>query len=122
RQGPERAHDRAQLLRPEGSHGLGRRGLLEDAPGRRRNARVTGLTRPSPSFADVGYDEAMRRARALVPTLRERADRAEAGREMQAETIADLHRTGLLRFHQPRRWGGMELEFVSLFYLPAGIP
>jgi 3-hydroxy-9,10-secoandrosta-1,3,5(10)-triene-9,17-dione monooxygenase len=82
---------------------------------------VTGPSRPSPSFADVGYDEAMRRARALVPILRERADRAEAGREMQADTIADLHRTGLFRFHQPRRWGGMELEFVSLFDLPAEI-
>jgi len=29
---------------------------------------------------------------------------------MPRETIADLHRTGLLRFHQPRRWSGMELE------------
>ncbi|MEK7713977.1 MAG: hypothetical protein AAB387_00825 [candidate division NC10 bacterium] len=52
-------------------------------------------------FAEVSYDEAMRRARALVPVLRERADPA---------TIDDLHRTGLLRFHQPRRWGG---EFSS---------
>ena len=41
RQGPERAHDRAELLRPEGRHRLGRRGLLEDAAGR-RDARVTG--------------------------------------------------------------------------------
>jgi 3-hydroxy-9,10-secoandrosta-1,3,5(10)-triene-9,17-dione monooxygenase len=82
---------------------------------------VTGPSRPGASFTDVGYDEAMRRARALVPTLRERADRAEAGRTMQAETIADLHRTGLLRFHQPQRWGGMELEFVSLFDIPAEI-
>ena len=73
------------------------------------------------SFADVSYDEAMRRARALVPVLRERADRAEALREMQKETVDDLHRTGLLRFHQPRRWGGMELEFVSLFDIPAEI-
>ena len=66
--------------------------------------------RPSASFADVDYDEAMRRARALVPVLRERAAAAEVGREMPRETIADLHRTGLLRFHQPRRWSGMELE------------
>jgi 3-hydroxy-9,10-secoandrosta-1,3,5(10)-triene-9,17-dione monooxygenase len=72
-------------------------------------------------FAEVSYDEAMRRARALVPVLRERADPAEAVREMPKETIDDLHRTGLLRFHQPRRWGGMELEFVSLFDIPAEI-
>ena len=57
-------------------------------------------------FAEVSYDEAMRRARALVPALRERADPAEAVREMPKETIDDLHRTGLLRFHQPRRRGG----------------
>jgi 3-hydroxy-9,10-secoandrosta-1,3,5(10)-triene-9,17-dione monooxygenase len=72
-------------------------------------------------FADVSYDEAMCRARALVPVLRERADRAEIGREMPKETIDDLHRTGLLRFHQPRRWGGMELDFVALFDIPAEI-
>ena len=72
-------------------------------------------------FADVTYDEAMGRARALVPVLRERADRAEAAREMSKETLDDLHRAGLLRFHQPHRWGGMELEFVSLFDIPAEI-
>ena len=72
-------------------------------------------------FADVTYDEAMRRARALVPVLRERAERAEAGRQMAKETLDDLHRTGLLRFHQPRRWGGMELPFVSLFDIPAEV-
>lgn len=73
------------------------------------------------SFADVGYDEAIRRARALVPVLRERAERAEALREMPKDTLEDLHRTGLLRFHQPRRWGGMEIDFVALFDLPAEV-
>src|SRR5437867_9130273 len=63
----------------------------------------------------------MARARALVPVLRERADGAEVGREMQKETLEDLHRTGLLRFHQPKRWGGMELPFEAIFDLPAEI-
>jgi 3-hydroxy-9,10-secoandrosta-1,3,5(10)-triene-9,17-dione monooxygenase len=72
-------------------------------------------------FADVTYDEAMRRARDLVPVLRERADRAETARQMEPDTLADLHRTGLLRFHQPRRWGGMELPFVALFDIPAEV-
>jgi 3-hydroxy-9,10-secoandrosta-1,3,5(10)-triene-9,17-dione monooxygenase len=72
-------------------------------------------------FAEVSYDEAMGRARALVPALRERSERAEAAREMLPETIDDLHGTGLLRFHQPRRWGGMELDFVALFDLPAEV-
>src|SRR5499433_4111010 len=74
-----------------------------------------------PGFDGVDYDEAMRRARGLVPALRERAAAAEAGREMPKETIEDLHRTGLFRFHQPRRWGGMELDFVALFDVPAEI-
>jgi 3-hydroxy-9,10-secoandrosta-1,3,5(10)-triene-9,17-dione monooxygenase len=72
-------------------------------------------------FAGVTYDEAMRRARELVPVLRERADGAEAARQMQKETLDDLHRTGLLRYHQPKRWGGMELPFVSLFDIPAEV-
>jgi 3-hydroxy-9,10-secoandrosta-1,3,5(10)-triene-9,17-dione monooxygenase len=77
--------------------------------------------REAQSFAGITYDEAMRRARELVPVLRERADGAEAERQMQKETLEDLHRTGLLRFHQPRRWGGMELPFVSLFDIPAEV-
>jgi 3-hydroxy-9,10-secoandrosta-1,3,5(10)-triene-9,17-dione monooxygenase len=73
------------------------------------------------TFVAVGYDEAMARAQALVPALRERAAGAEALREMAKETAADLHRAGLFRFHQPRRWGGMELPFVALFDIPAEI-
>jgi 3-hydroxy-9,10-secoandrosta-1,3,5(10)-triene-9,17-dione monooxygenase len=53
--------------------------------------------------------------------LRERAAGAEDARQMQKETLEDLHRTGLLRFHQPRRWGGMELPFVALFDVPAEV-
>jgi 3-hydroxy-9,10-secoandrosta-1,3,5(10)-triene-9,17-dione monooxygenase len=69
-------------------------------------------------FADVTYDEALRRARALVPVLRERAGRAEGARQMEKETLEALHRAGLFRFHQPRRWGGMELPFVAIFDVP----
>jgi len=63
----------------------------------------------------------MGRARALVPAQRERAAGAEALREMAKETAADLHRAGLFRFHQPRRWGGMAVPFVALFDIPAEI-
>ena len=71
------------------------------------------------SFADVGYDEALARARALVPALRERAAAAEQARRLPAETIADLDRSGLFRITQPKRWGGMELDFVSMLEIPA---
>jgi 3-hydroxy-9,10-secoandrosta-1,3,5(10)-triene-9,17-dione monooxygenase len=69
-------------------------------------------------FADVSFEEALRRARDLAPVLRKRAAGAEAARQMEKDTLADLHRTGLFRFHQPRRWGGMELPFVAIFDLP----
>jgi len=69
-------------------------------------------------FSRVSYAEALERARTLVPTLRERATQAEAARRLLPETEADLHRTGLLRFPQPRRWGGMELDYLALFEVP----
>src|SRR5438132_4901701 len=63
----------------------------------------------------------MRRAGALVSVLRERAAGDESLRQMSKDTESDLHRAGLFRFHQPRRWGGMELPFVALFDIPAEI-
>ncbi len=72
-------------------------------------------------FADVDYEEALSRARALVPVLRERAAQAETARTMLPETEADLHRTGLFRILQPKRYGGMELDYVALFDIPAEI-
>ena len=69
-------------------------------------------------FAGVSYDEAIGRARALVPALRERAARAQLARIMPAETTADLHASGLLRTMQPRRWGGMEFDYVAYVDFP----
>lgn len=69
-------------------------------------------------FARAGYDEALESARALVPALRSRAADGEAARVMPPETEADLHRTGLLRTMQPRRWGGMEFDFVAYVDFP----
>jgi len=70
-------------------------------------------------FSHVGYDEALARARAMVPALRERAASAEDMRSLLPDTKADLHATGLLRMTQPKRWGGMELDWLSMFELPA---
>jgi len=71
------------------------------------------------SFAGLTLAEALARARALVPVLRERAPRCEAERRTLSETRQDLHAGGLLRFVQPRRWGGMEADFRSLVEIPA---
>jgi hypothetical protein len=70
------------------------------------------------NFNDVGYDEAMRRAREIVPTLRERAQRAEDARMLIRENEQLLHETGLFRIHQPKSFGGMELDFVAIVDIP----
>jgi len=67
------------------------------------------------SFSDVSYGEAVKRAQELVPVLRERVEKAEEARIVLPETMSDLHRTGLLRILQPKRWGGMELDFQACF-------
>ena len=66
------------------------------------------------SFADVTYEEAMRRAREIVPVLRSRAQKCEDARVLLPENEKLLHETGLFRYHQPKRFGGMELPFVAV--------
>jgi 3-hydroxy-9,10-secoandrosta-1,3,5(10)-triene-9,17-dione monooxygenase len=70
-------------------------------------------------FSDVTYGEAMQRARDLVPILRERAQETEGARKLIRENERLLHETGLLRFHQPKIFGGMELDFVAVVDIPA---
>ena len=65
-------------------------------------------------FSRVSYEQAMRRARDLVPTLRERAQQCEDARVLLPENEGLLHETGLFRYHQPKRFGGMELPFVAV--------
>jgi len=66
------------------------------------------------SFENVTYDEAMRRARECVPLLRSRAQKCEDARVLLPENEKLLHETGLFRFHQPKRFGGMELPFIAV--------
>jgi 3-hydroxy-9,10-secoandrosta-1,3,5(10)-triene-9,17-dione monooxygenase len=70
-------------------------------------------------FSAVDYDEAMRRAREIVPSLRERAQAAEDARMLIRENEQLLHESGLFRFHQPKAFGGMELAFVALVDITA---
>jgi alkylation response protein AidB-like acyl-CoA dehydrogenase len=56
----------------------------------------------------------LKRARALMPSLAERAPTAAAARKLPAETIAEYHAAGILRILQPRRFGGQQGRF-SLF-------
>ena len=64
--------------------------------------------------SNVTFDEAMRRAREIVPTLRERAQKCEDARVLLPENEKLLHDSGLFRYHQPKRFGGMELPFIAV--------
>ena len=71
------------------------------------------------SFAGVSYAEALERARSMIPVLRERADRTEAARRLLPETLADMNRLGLMRYAQPKRYGGMEHDFIAIYEIPS---
>jgi len=76
------------------------------------------LKAETPGFADVTYDEALRRARELIPFLREQAPKNEAAGRLTPEVVDALDRTGLLRYLQPKVRGGMELPFIAYFDIP----
>src|ERR1700730_1276327 len=70
-------------------------------------------------FSGVGYGEAMRRAREIVPILRERAREGEDARMLIRANEQLLHESGLFLFHEPKASGGMELDFVAVVDIPA---
>lgn len=56
-------------------------------------------------------EELLKRAEALVPVLRARASEAEALRRLPAETMADLHESGLFLLAAPKSMGGYGYGF-----------
>ena len=85
----------------------------------RQAAEIGTLLQPTRrDFSGVDYDEAMRRAREIVPILRERAQTTEDARMLLRESEQLLHESGLFRFHQPKIFGGMELPFVAVVDIP----
>ena len=79
---------------------------------------MNAVSPPARSFAGVTLEQACKNARSLVPVLRERATRQEAARQLLPETIQDLNHLGILRFGQPKRYGGMELDYRAIFDVP----
>lgn len=73
------------------------------------------VSAPPRSHHRVSRDDAIARARGLIPLLRAHAQECEDLRRVSPAVMAALHETGLLRIHQPRRWGGMELDFTASF-------
>lgn len=63
---------------------------------------------------DDEYEAMLKRAYALLPTLRERAGATEELRRLPPETEKDLHDAGLFRILQPKSVGGSEFDYVAL--------
>jgi 3-hydroxy-9,10-secoandrosta-1,3,5(10)-triene-9,17-dione monooxygenase len=66
------------------------------------------------NFANVDYREAMHRAQALIPLLKREAEASEKLTQITPPVLQAFHESGLLRYMQPKRWGGMELDFVAV--------
>ena len=56
-------------------------------------------------------DGMVERAGALLPKLRERAATTEALGQLPTETVQDFRDGGFFRLFQPRRFGGLELDY-----------
>ena len=69
-------------------------------------------------FSSVNYQEALERARALIPFLRKHAPANDKATKLVPEVVNAIHEAGLFRYLQPKKWGGMELDFVAYFDIP----
>lgn len=65
----------------------------------------------------VTFDDLLSRARAIVPTLKEKARQTELDRRVSDETTAMLKDLQLSRLMQPKRFGGLEYGFSELVKL-----
>lgn len=66
-------------------------------------------------------DDALTRARALLPRIRERARMVDADRRVPDATIAEIKASGLFNIVTPKSLGGSELGFADLVRVTAEI-
>jgi 3-hydroxy-9,10-secoandrosta-1,3,5(10)-triene-9,17-dione monooxygenase len=83
--------------------------------------RLAVLPQAAPTAPVITYEQALANVRALAPKLKARAALAESSRRIPAETLQELHASGLMRVLQPRRVGGSELPWVSLVDIGSGL-
>jgi alkylation response protein AidB-like acyl-CoA dehydrogenase len=65
----------------------------------------------SPTAATADPSALVRQAQALIPSLRERAERIAQTRMLPEDVVRDLHNAGLMGLLRPRRYGGPEHGF-----------
>ena len=68
------------------------------------------MTAPPRTPAPPSPQELIRRARALVPEIRARAEETERNRTISAAIIAQIREAELLRTTRPKEFGGFELD------------
>lgn len=66
-------------------------------------------------------EELVARARDMVPTLRERAEKTEADRIIPEQTHREFLEAEFYRIHQPERYGGLELDLGAIVDIAAEI-
>src|SRR5689334_10335272 len=64
-----------------------------------------------PVARELTLEHLVKRAETLVPRLLERATHTELLRRLPDETLQDFLDAGLFRVLQPKRWGGLELDY-----------
>ena len=73
----------------------------------------------SAGSANSSRERALEAARELLPGIAARAERTERERRLPAETVDELHRSGLFALATPRAYGGAELGFAALVEVTA---
>ncbi len=66
-------------------------------------------------MSDITPELLIQRARDMVPTLAERANKAAAQRQIPDETVAEMKEAGFFRVLQPKLYGGYEMD-PQVFY------
>ena len=75
--------------------------------------------RSSPHTKPLDGQEALSRARALLPAVRARAQQAEADRRVPDETVDELRDAGLFAIATPKAFGGSELGIEVMVRIAA---
>jgi 3-hydroxy-9,10-secoandrosta-1,3,5(10)-triene-9,17-dione monooxygenase len=66
----------------------------------------------------ISANELNKKAEALIPFLKTQSNEVEKNKSLTKSIINKLHNEGLFRYHQPKLWGGMELEFSAWLDIP----
>lgn len=72
---------------------------------------MASIALSTPASATIpSPEELIERARAMIPTLKARARKCVADRDVPEESIREFHEAGFFRILQPKRWGGYEMN------------